>query len=285
MRNAYELILDLRSNLTETSESFFKDASLLRKLNKFQRRVAGRLMEMPGDWMLKKSSALTPSSSVVTAPSDCVKPAYMEEVSSGRPINIEGTVRERRFDRPIGATIYDGAITAYLRGSEIVVNQESYSESVYLWYYYRPVDMHAGVLESGASSTALPFELANFPSPTDDYYNDLEIEVIGDLSEMSKGIHTITDYAGSTGIATVAAMSTAAEESDYYGTVLELPEESHDLIIAEVTLECVAQIGASVSPNIYNYWRGVVKDARQDFEDFFSTHKAGSKHVRTSEVW
>lgn len=285
MRNAYELILDVRSNLTEATESFFKDASLLRKLNKFQRRVAGRLMEMPGDWMLTKSSELTPSSGVITVPSDCVKPAYLEEVSSGRPVNIEGTVRERRFDRPIGATIYDGAITAYLQGSSIVVNQDSYATGVYLWYYYRPVDLHAGVLGAAASATVLPFELANFPSPTDDYYNGREVEVIGDLSEMSKGLHTITDYAGSTGYAAVAAMSTAAESGDYYGTVSQLPEEAHDLIVAETTLECVAQLGASVNPQLYNYWRGIVKDAREDFEDFFSTHEAGSKHVRTSEVW
>jgi hydroxypyruvate isomerase len=172
-----------------------------------------------------------------------------------------------------------------MQGSSIVVNQDSYTEGVYLWYYYRPVDLHAGQLESGASSTALPFELANLPSPTDDYYNGRKVEVIGDLTEASKGVHTITDYAGSTGIATVAAMSTAAEASDYYGTVSQLPEEAHDLVVAEVTLECVAQLGASVNPQLYNYWRGIVKDAREDFEDLFSTHKAGSKHVRTSEVW
>lgn len=283
MRNAYDILSEIRDLVGETSAAHWTNRAILRKMNRRQNAIGMMLTNALGDWLLTRSSSQTPSSSQVSLPSDCMKPAYVEEVSSGRPIPIEGTVRERRFDRPIGATIYDGKITAYVYGSTLFINQDNYTEPVYIWYQQRLKDMHCGDLESGASSTALPFELAMWPHSEDDYYNGLEVEVMGDLSEMSKGVHTITDYAGATGIATVAAMDTAAEASDYYGTVSQLPLEAIDYLIYKVGLDCIIKPSSTFDREVFGYMRAEAKDARKELEEYIENRVADTSHVRTTE--
>ena len=86
MQNAYEMLEMLRNNIGETEESHWKDKLLLRRLNVEHLEVAKLVLDSPGDWLMKKSDSLTPVASIITLPTDCVRPAYIEEVSSGRVV-------------------------------------------------------------------------------------------------------------------------------------------------------------------------------------------------------
>jgi len=175
--NAYEMLELLRSNIGETEEAHWKDKLLLRQLNIEHRDVGRLVLDSPGDWLLKKSDSITPSSSQLALPSDCVRPAYIEEVSSGRKIGIQGTIRERRLGRMPGTSIGAGSVEAYLLGNYVEINMDSYGEACYIWYQPRVNKLQAGVCGTNTGAAAVVFEAAHWPSGVDDYYNGIVVQV------------------------------------------------------------------------------------------------------------
>ena len=82
MNNAYHIFEEIRDNIDETTAAHWSDKEILRKLIRAHRKVVTFMMQSQGDWLLV-STTLTPVASLVTLPSDCAKPVYMEEVTSG----------------------------------------------------------------------------------------------------------------------------------------------------------------------------------------------------------
>jgi hypothetical protein len=276
--NAYWMLKMLRENVAESTAAHWTDAELIRKLNLAHRRVANIVLLAPGDWLVK-SANITPSASLITLPSDCAKPVYLEETSSGREIQIRGTVRERRATRPSETTLWGGFVEAYLLKGYLEVNQESYTEQVTLWYQERVIDLHAGTADAGGA-TSLSFETTNEHSVLDDYYNGATIEVVSGTGISVQT--TISDYTGSTGAATTAAGTFSTDS--VYGTVSVLPEECHYLVVLIATLQCFAKPSSDIDPEIFNRYYGLVKKAEKDVEEFFSSRESGSKHVRVTEI-
>ena len=98
MMNARYMVLDVRSGIGESTAAHWTDLEILRKLNLAQNKAYKILAQTDGDWLIKKDR-LTASSSVITLPSDCAKPAYLEDVSSETEIPILSSFRERRATR------------------------------------------------------------------------------------------------------------------------------------------------------------------------------------------
>jgi len=165
--NAYYMVKDVRDNIGEASASHWGDDDILRKINFSHRSRANELLSVPGDWLLT-SDELTPVASVITLPSDCVKPVYMEETVSGNPIPLNGNIRDRRLTRLSGTTLYSGIVEAYLKGNTLEVNMDNYSTAVTLWYQRRVPDLHMGAESSVAAST-LGFDLSKYPRYVADY--------------------------------------------------------------------------------------------------------------------
>ena len=273
--NAYYMMLDTRDNIGEDVASHWGNNDVLRKLNAAQRKVGSLFMLTPGDWLIK-STTLTPVASVITLPSDCAKPVYMEETTSGYPITLKGNIRDRALTRIAGAVVYEGSVEAYMLKDTIVVNQDGYTTGVTLWYQQRIPDLHSGKAAAGSAST-LQFELANEPKRVDDYYNNVTLEVVDGTG--TGIISTISDYTGSTYTATITGTPAAA---DNYGTVSELPEESHDLIVLEASLMLLAKPSSSLEPVIFKYMLERVTKARTDLEEWISTRV--SDHMFTRQV-
>ena len=274
--NAYWMLKMLRENLAEVSEAHWKDAELLRKLNLAQKRVANMVYLATGDWLVT-SANLTPVSSVVTLPSNCAKPVYMEEASTGREVLIRGTVRERRQTRPSETTLWGGFLEAYPLKDVLEINQEGYEEEVTLWYQERVVDLHAGTADGGGA-TSITLEADNEPSALDDYYNDATIEVV---SGTGVGSTTISDYVGSTRVATTAAGSFGSDS--VYGTVSIIPPEGHDLIVLMASLQCFAKPSSDMDVEVFRHYRELAGAAKKDFEEFIETRESGSLHIRITE--
>ena len=277
--NAYDQFLEIRENIGETSAAHWTDVGILTKMCQAQRRLWQQLQEVPGDWSAA-SALLTPSNSVITLPDDCGKPIYMEEESSGREISISMTVRERRLTRGIGSSLETGLVEAYPIGNTLEVNMNGYGEQVRLWYVKRLRDLHFGTAGSSSAAQVLHFDTAKKPHYEDDYYNSLEVEV-QDSSNVPNLADTITDYVASTGFATITGTAASGE---LYGTISQLPEEAHYLIVLMTTVLCLAKPGSDFDPQYLQYYQRELRDGKREWEEWISQRVLDSRHVRVTEV-
>lgn len=282
--NAYEMLEQVRYNIGETTEAHWKDKMLLRQLNLEHSEVARKILDSPGDWLLEKSSSLTPSASQLSLPSDCVKPAAIEEVSSGRVVLVRGTVRERRVGRQAGTTLSTGTVEAYLIGDKIEVNMDSYGEACYVWYQKRVKELHAGICGAGSGSTSVVFEAAHWPSGVDDYYNDITVEVRDATTHVLNAKQAITDYVGGTFTATIAAAAVAPASGDFYGTLSQLPNEALPVVILRATTKALARPSSTFEKEIFAFFRSELRKAEEELDEFLATRISGSTYSRIVEA-
>lgn len=264
--NAYDMYLDTRENIGEDTASHWGNPEVLRKLNANQRRVGRKLGMVLGDWLVTHED-LTPSSSVITLPWDCARPVYMEEKSSGCPIPNNTTVRERRASR---------GLEYYFEGNTLVVNKDSYSTVVTLWYQRRILDMAFDKIgDTSSGENAIVIAAAQFPRLLDDYYNGLMVEVVG-----GTGIGTIaevTDYDGGTRKLTLTGTFGITSQ---WGTVSQLPEECHDLIVLMATLQLLAKPSSAIDPKYFEYYATLAAKAEKDFDEWVATRRSGSQRTQ-----
>ncbi len=95
---------------------------------------------------------------------------------------------------------------------------------------HKPKLLHAGTAAAGATTTITldsGSSTENYPSVTDDYYNNLYIEIYSGTGVGQKS--KITDYVASTKVCT-ATFATAPSTDSIYGMVPQIPEEAHHLM-------------------------------------------------------
>jgi len=245
----------LRDFVAEASSSHWSDLNLLRRLNVAQRRVALNVATTAGQW-LTTSTSVTPSNSVITLPSDCAKPLYLEEALSGTKVSWIPSVSYRRRDRATGSTLSTiGSREAYPLMSTIVVNQANYSTACTLWYQIRVPKLHCGTAQSGSGANALELDDRSEANGgtgreivlIDDYYNGAVVEVIDDTSGIVDIRSTISDYDSATHVLTI--MGTPAD-GDTYGTVSRLPEETHELIVLEAAVMALMKPASTLDKSV-----------------------------------
>ncbi|KKM72962.1 hypothetical protein LCGC14_1415300 [marine sediment metagenome] len=276
--NAYMMMLEVRDNIGEETPKKWDDAAIQRKLNGAQRRLAMLLSMSPGDWLVK-SADLTPSNSLITLPTDCMKPVYLEITGNKQPIPIRTNVRDRSIGRLPASGLGVWEYEAYLLKDYIEVNVDSFSTGVTLWYQQRVPDLALGVVATGSAST-LVLQVANEPNGNDDYYNGVTIEVI-DTNFNINIVSTVSDYDGGTFTITLTGTPTT---SDFYGTIPELPEECHDLMVLMATTKLLASPGAALDPESFQFFVNEKNSLLKDFKDWVSTRKSGSSHTRVTEL-
>lgn len=272
------LLEEIRENIAETTASYWTNAGILRKLNAWQRRLWAELTMSPGEWLTKKSSALTPSSSQITLPSDCAKPLYLEN-SDGYIIDIGLNLRDQGLTKLPGTSLSIVGNDAYLLGNTLMVNQDDFSDNCYLWYTPKCIDLHTGVAASGSGASALVFEVGNDPQRVDDYYNNQYVTVLLAGGTVVRSL--ISDYAGSTATATITGTVAA---NDVYGTETQLPDLACDLMVIEATMQCLARPGVDIGDQAFQYWNERVREARSNWRQWISDRIPGAHRVRTTEI-
>lgn len=282
--NAYEMREVLRNNIGEGTAVHWSNKILTKRLNECYLEVGRLVVDSPGDWLLKKSDSITPSLNRLTLPSDCLRPAYVEEVGSGRKIWINGSVREREGELiSTGSSALLGMIRGYLLGNYIEIDSPNYGEACYVWYQPRLVELACGTCQTGTDATHVAFNQANWPSGEDDYYNGLTLHVRDVTSNVLNVNTIITDYVGSTGIATVASAVATPAATDFYGTVPQIPRELLDLVITKATVKSLARPNSTFEKEIFAFWKSLLKDAEEQAQDFLAARLSGSSYVRVVE--
>jgi len=277
--NTYDMLQLLRDQIAEATAAHWSDVNLVHRLNVAQRKVAILVQNYPGAWLLK-SADLTPSSSVITLPSDCAKPVYLEEKSSGEPLAWLGNVRTRRVSRAKAASLdwWSGAPEVYPLLGTLEVNQDSYSTEVTLWYDVRVPDLMAGTASAGGA-TSLTFPVNSNVKHVDDYYNGVGIEVDSGTGAGTVG-DTITDYTGATGACVVSG--TYSTDS-VFGTISRLPEETHHLILAEATVLAVAKPSSNIDKEIFQYYVNERREVKRDLQEWLETRVKGYRRIEVTE--
>lgn len=277
MRNAFYQMLAIRANIGERfgTEVHWHDDEILQHMNMAQDEIAGILQDVDDDWFLK-STTLTPSASKISLPSDCDKVAYIEEASTGAPIDIDITVRERRVHRTIGSTLDVGALEAYVEDDYVVVNQDNYANNVTFWYYKRIPDLAFGVIATGAASS-LTMEATQFPSYENDYYNGVTVETMDATNKNINLRSTVSDYVASTRVMTVTG---TPNTNDYYGTVSMLPRKADRLIVLKSSLTLMARPSSAIDPQYFEKWIAIEKKAEDSFRKWARQRVAAAQHVK-----
>lgn len=274
--HAYDFLEQLRYNIGEETAGHWQDKELLRNINLAYTKAAMMVQSENEDWLMKQSAALTPVDSVVTLPSDCAKPAYMEE-TTGEEIPLVGTVRERRVNRNPDSGLTLSYNTAYVVGDTIEINHEGFSDQIYLWYIPRMIRLHAGTPAAGGAQSLTLADGAH--EPADDYYNTQEVVILTAAAGWAED--TITDYDGGTRVCTVTGTYTGATA---YGTKHLLPEECEALILADATCIAMAKPGSRIRQETYQFWINERKLAKKDVEGWLTSRTAASRHVRITEL-
>jgi len=256
------------------SSGHWTEAGILRKLNKGQRYAYQLISQTPGDWFVK-SATLTPVDSVVTLPADCAKPIYMEHVSTDAEIPINTTVRERRVSRLSSVTLETSGFNAYLLEGTIEINQDSFTDSVKLWYERRIPDLHFGTAAAGAA-TSLTLEASKQASLQADYYNNVVIETVSGTGAPTRD--TISDYAALTRVCTVTG---TYDSTTVYGTVSILPIEACDLIVLDATVNLLAKPSSALDPKYFEFFLSQKKKAEEALEDWCTLRLKNSNRVRS----
>ena len=278
--NAKDQLDLLRDNLNEASANVWSDVNLLRRLNIAQRRIAMRVAQTAGHW-LTVSASVTPVASVITLPADCSKPLYLEETSSKQPIDwIADGLRVRQLSR--------GELEAYPLMSTIEVNQDSYTTACTLWYQIRVPDLHCGYAQSGCAASTLEMDDVTVAASgtslgtgrelafVNDYYNNVTVEVIDKTSLIVDIRSAVTDYVASTHKMTITG---TPEDTDTYGTISRLPEETHQLIILEATVSALMKPEAKFDKAGLEFYMLELKEAREEVRDWLSSRIPGGDYV------
>ena len=280
--NTYFMLQLLRDQIAEASAAHWDDDKLVARLSIAQRKVAVLVQGYPGAWLLK-STDLTPVDSVITLPSDCAKPVYMEEKSSGRPISWLEGVRTRRVSRTAGASLglWTGAPEAYPLLGTLEVNENGYATEVTLWYDVRVPDLMAGTAATGSGAAVLVFPDESPVKHVDDYYNGVAIEV-----EEGTGAGTVGDLISDyTGVDRSCVVSGTYDNTSVFGTVSRLPEECHPLILAEATVLAVAKPSSNIDKEIFQYYVNERRDVKRDLQEWLETRVKGHRRVEVTEAF
>jgi len=269
----------LRDYIGEVTASHWSDINLTRRLNVQQRKINMVLGMTMSNWMVK-SKNLTPADSRVSLPSDCSRPIYMEETTSGIPIRWLRDLKLQALSKTSGANLVfsNTSIQAYLETTEIVFNSDSYSTGVTLWYQAKPRDLISGTASAGGA-TSLTLANNALAVLVDDYYNGQTFEIVDGTGAGT--ITTVSDYVASTRVLTLAAGSFSTDS--VFGNVCELPEEAQDLIVLNAAISALAKPSSTIDEKVWSYIVDERRQANKDFQEWIETRIFGDAETGIRE--
>jgi len=280
--NAKEQIDFVRDQLSEASAAHWLDVGLLRRLNAAQERIALRIALTAGQWLVKNAS-VTPVASVITLPTDCSKPIYLEETSSGSPIDWLGSVTHRRVSRGIGADVGVGSAEAYLLADTIEVNQANYTTACTLWYQKRVPWLHAGDASAAAASSITLAADANRVFLAD-YYAGVTLEQYNAASATATivAFRSLITANTAVGVCTVTGTPTNAYG---YGTISVLPKETHMLMCYMATADAILKPSATIDDKAVDRIRADTKDMQRDVWQWLESRTVGGERIEIGEEY
>lgn len=277
--DSYEIIQQVRHDLGETDEAHWTDLALLRKLNIEQQRVWRELGMTAGEWLTANSSVLV-SSGVMSLPTNCAKPLYVE-TASGYEVPIMGFRESRAYASNIRTTYEAPYYIAYVQGNSIRFNDTTLNGYMTLWYLEKVKDVLYGVAGANCAASSLHLDSTKQPYLTDDYYSGMTVNTYDATTGARKLNSTVSDYVGSTLIATITG---TPAEGDLYGSELGAPEEAEPVILSRMLVNCLAKPSSALDPKYFEYHLSVMRAEERNWRNWIETRVPGNRSVRICEV-
>ena len=262
--NAYELDLTLRDYLHGGNYSALRR---LRALNRGHRKLCNRIMEACPAYYTKKTT-LTYASEGYALPWDCYKVRMVQD-ADGERIPYVGLEGLRENIGGILADLFPARRGWYQLGTTLYVTPTTFTEDITIYYARRIPDLNWGTAESG-STTSITLDADMSPSGVDDYYTDVEMDFVSGTGAPNRV--TITDYVGSTRVASFATVADAPGADTVYGTLSAVPSDFSHLIALYAAVEGLLTDVAQVKKIVA--LEGVIKEEEATFLDWVSDIQA-----------
>jgi hypothetical protein len=241
--NLYEMFMDVRRNLSEVTAAFWTDLEVYNKLNQGQVHIVTKSK------CLKKTVTITTTTGTQEYDLRTSTNSFSDIIDiaeDGVYFKISGTtyfplkyrsIKRLNIEFPgwQGTPASNPTYYYYNKSTKTIglypkPNASNAGAYLFVTGYHKPKILHAGTAAAGlATSITLQAGSATaaYPSVTDDYYNNLYIEIYSGTGAGQKA--KITDYTGSTRVC-LGTFATAPSTDSIYGIVPEIPEEAHYLM-------------------------------------------------------
>ena len=241
--NFYEMFYEVRQSLSETTAAFWTDLEIYNKLNQGQANIVAKSR------CLKKTVTVTTTedtqeydlrtstnsfADIIDIAEDGVY--YYQNATTKQKLRYKTIPQlDKEFPGWRSVSASTPQYYYYNKATKTIglypkPNSTNAGAYLYITGYYKPKILHAGTAAAGATSSitlAAGSTTAPYVNPTNDYYNDLYIEIYSGTGIGQKA--KITDYVGSTRVCS-ATFSTAPDNTSVYGMIPEIPEEAHYLM-------------------------------------------------------
>lgn len=232
MSNTYDLLVGIRLALKENAAGNWSDAQLVEFLSTAYEKVYGKQVLLFEDWTIKRGLiSIVAATQEYSLPTDMKKLRSVELYYGGEwfPLDLVNFVDRHIYDHALAPSLDPQVFRYYLYGETIgLVPKPGESVTNGLRVTYNPT---AGYLDYGTalSGGATSIGLAATARAQDDVYNDMYIHI---LSGTGAGqLVQITDYVGSTKVATAAFTTPPSTDSVYAIVPKTKPEFDRPIIM------------------------------------------------------
>ncbi len=213
---------------------------LMRALNRAQEYYWGLIVRSQQNYFLTSQTySYVAEQELYDLPSKCQKIISFQRVDYDPPRPVWPTDINQRY---VYKEIDDGYDRFYLQKDQfgiLPVPAAANASCLKLWYIYRPIEIHYGTAQAGAvtyitlddSATVGDVKVEN------DYYNDATVRIVSGTGAGQDA--SVTDYVGSTKVAT-AAFTTAPDNTSVYSIQPVIPEPFHQLLAIRAAISCKA---------------------------------------------
>lgn len=213
---------------------YLDDQEIVRFLNLSQDKLVNRIQSY-------KRGHLAKTETFGFTSGEYALPVYVK----GRPLHIrredQSAGKMRNEQIPLGTSwFYESDL--HIEGHEHIEFYDrtlkahpspgtSGSSSFRMWYNWKVPWLHWGTAAAG-NATTMTLEDSVWVDRRDDYYNGVFMEVVSGTGA-GEGRAEITDYAGSTRVATWTTPSTNPSTDSVYAMISPIPEQFHELMVYE----------------------------------------------------
>jgi len=280
----YAQFINVRKKLSEATASFWSDLEIFSELNRGQAHIAKRTK------CLKKTATITTTASTQTYDLNSTTNGFAEIVDISedgveftqngthrQPLNFK-TIWDLNHNQPgwrgVSASVpidYYWNKTTKVIGLHAKPNASNAGAYLFVTGYHLPKVLIAGTASSGstttmvmpAGSTTVPY-----PNPTDDYYNDLYVEIYSNTG--AGQLMKITDYVASTRTLTFDTATTAIDNTSTFGFIPEIPNNAQylmELYAMSKLLEKAGSRSSLADRYMGQYIQGVALFSNEFLED------------------
>lgn len=231
--DTYEILSAIRSFCELPNEDDIGTIQLLTIVNISQMLVAQEIMILFHEFMVESYEYSSQTGSTVAIPENMTQIVSLERKDSDgdfQPASRVGVSNKPLIDRDLNFQSYEKHPLYVHEGKNLYIYPTLSSTDVRLRYRRRVEDLFWGSITRQSDTTATIPAMAE---PVDDIYNDYRIGVYSLASGVFtfEGLGLITDYVGSTKVATVSGVTISAGTTYWAGLVSLIPNEFHNIIL------------------------------------------------------